>query len=158
MNNPYLPLQEIIDLCKDRNYTDQILGFRDQPGWLEERFRYAQKLMAARSSNAKGPKNFTMTLPIFTYNEQDRIRLTFNMDYNRQDDTIRLREITAFLNPVDIGDKRKSESEKVFLFETERLPDFRELYAKLTAHRLNEARQLYHQLTSVPAAQNSLRV
>ena len=158
MDNPYRTLQQIIDLCQVKNYTDQSLGFRDRPGTIEQRFRQAHKLMALRSTGAVEPNNFTLSLPIAAYNEQDRIQLKFNIDYNPRDATIRLRQITAFLNPVDIEGKRKAESEKIFLFETQRLPDFREVCGELTAHRMVEARQLYHQLTSAPVAQNSLRI
>jgi hypothetical protein len=158
MNNPYLSFQEIIDLCKQKHYTDQALGFQNPPGMVEERFRRGHSLMALRSSNAKGPKNFTLSFPISVYNKQDRIQLKFNMDYNPVEDTVRLREITAYLNPVDIEGRRKAEAEKIFLFETQRLPDLRELYEKLTAHRMAEARQVYHQLTGASVAKNILRI
>lgn len=159
MPNPYYPLDEILELCHKRNYTEQVLGFRQQPGFIEERFRKAHEVMLLRSSNSRSPKNFTMSFPTASYTEKDRIQFKFNMDYNPVDDTLRLRGITALLNPTDYEGRRQWESQKIFLLtDTQRLPDSREIYNRLTEHRLQQARAIYSSITIAPTTRNSFHV
>jgi hypothetical protein len=159
INNPYYSLDELIGLCLEKNYSEIALGIRDQPGFVAERFRRGHEIMVLRSTNAKYPKNFTMVFPTTSYNEQDRMQLKFNLDYNPIDDTLRLRGITAFLNPTEIEGKRQSESQKIFILtDTRRLPDSKEIYAKLTEHRTQEAQRLYNKITTTSLVQKTLHV
>jgi hypothetical protein len=159
MNSPSLSLQELIELCKERNYTEEALGIKNHPGFIEERLRKGHAIMVLRSSYAKTPKNFTMAFPTTAYNQKDNIQLKFNVDYDPANDTIRLRGVTAYLNPTDIEGKWRSEEKKIFLFgKSQDLPDSNELYRKLTEHRIIEARQLYNKISYPSTVQNSLQV
>ena len=159
MNSPSLSLQELIQLCKERNYTEEALGIKDQPGFIEERLRKGYAIMVLRSSYAKTPKNFTMTFPRTAYNQKDNMQLKFNLDYDPANDTILLKGVTAYLNPTDIEGKWRSEQKKIFLFgKSQDLPDSKDLYRKLTEHRILEARELYNKISNPSIVYNSLHV
>ncbi|WP_188930167.1 hypothetical protein [Puia dinghuensis] len=100
-----------------------------------------------------------MSFPTASYTENDRIQFKFNMDYNPVNDTLRLRGITALLNPTDLAGKRQWENQKIFLLtDTRRLPDSREIYNILTEHRFQQARELYNSITTAPITRNTLHV
>jgi len=157
MNKPFVTIQELIKLFQERNYTEQTLGIHHQPGFMAARLRKAHAIMVDRSTNPHIPRQFAMNLPTTAYNERDRMQLRFLLDFNDENQTIRLREVIATLNPSDKEGTTVWEKQECFFMNgSYDLPDSKTIYERLTRHRLTNARQLIHQITQNHTIQKTL--
>lgn len=136
----------MLDLLRKRNFTEQTLGLHARRGMIDRKIQQAVALAVEASLEKNTQQNILFEIKAHPGLSPDEVKFTFRFDYNHEQQTLRLHELTASLNERDVRVRELpinvAEARKLFIYSDSRqLVDAHDAYQLLTTIRAQKQQE-----------------
>lgn len=156
MQSPFMPLPDIIELFKRKNFTEDHLNLNAKSGMIAGTIKRAVAAVINSPLDKSNLEQILLEVPGRFDHRKDHVKFTFDFTYNKENNTLRIQAMTAVMNE-QIRERngiknRSSDAKKLYLFaHTQRLPDANIVYDELNTIRARKALDIYLSSQQIPS-------